>query len=81
MFCVQIRELENELEIRDVRVKELNMMLESGRDNETRLTSLVESLRTQVTNTQKNKIIIIMYKNIYSFNNMILCSIYMTVRH
>jgi len=56
IFCTrpffQVRELENELDIRDVRVKELQLMMETGRENENRLQALVESLRSQVTDLE-----------------------------
>ncbi|KAH3851320.1 hypothetical protein DPMN_093800 [Dreissena polymorpha] len=48
----KIRELENELEIRDVKIRELQMQMETGRDNECRLQSLVESLRSQVSDLE-----------------------------
>lgn len=48
----KIRELENELDIRDVKIKELQLQMETGRENENRLQSLVESLRSQVTDLE-----------------------------
>ncbi|KAL4237945.1 hypothetical protein ACF0H5_002655 [Mactra antiquata] len=42
------RELENELEMRDVRIKEQQLQMETSRENETRLSTLIESLRSQV---------------------------------
>lgn len=48
----QIRELENELEVRDVKIKELQLQMETGRGNETRLSTLIESLRHQVTDLE-----------------------------
>ncbi|XP_060552533.1 coiled-coil domain-containing protein 170-like isoform X1 [Ruditapes philippinarum] len=48
----KIRELDNELEIRDVRIKELQLQMETGRENERRLQSLVESLRSQVVDLE-----------------------------
>jgi chromosome segregation ATPase len=44
--------LDNELEIRDVRIKELQLQMETGRENERRLQSLVESLRSQVVDLE-----------------------------
>lgn len=44
----KIRELENELEVRDIKIKELKLQMETGHENEHRLQSLVESLRSQI---------------------------------
>lgn len=44
----KIKELENELDIRDVKIKELQLQMETGRENESRLQTMVESLRAQV---------------------------------
>ena len=44
--------MDNELEVRDVRIKELQLQMETGRENERRLQSLVESLRSQVVDLE-----------------------------
>ena len=40
--------MENELDIRDVKIKELKMMVETSHENEARLQGLVDSLRVQL---------------------------------
>ncbi|KAL3873318.1 hypothetical protein ACJMK2_036450 [Sinanodonta woodiana] len=46
---VKVKELENLISEKDVKVKELNMMLETSKENECRLSNLVESLRGQIS--------------------------------
>ena len=48
----KIRELENELEIRDVKIKEMALMTETSHENEARLQGMVESLRAQVSDLE-----------------------------
>lgn len=48
----KLRELENEVEIRDVKIKEMKMMVETSHENESRLQSVVDSLRSQVADLE-----------------------------
>ena len=49
---MQIKELENEIEMRDVKIKEMALLTETSRDNETRLQTLIESMRGQITDLE-----------------------------
>ncbi|XP_046545107.1 coiled-coil domain-containing protein 170-like [Haliotis rubra] len=45
---IQLREAESELELKSIKVKELQHLLETNRENEAKLTALVQSLRDRV---------------------------------
>lgn len=49
---VKIKELENEIEMKDVKIKEMALLTETSRDNETRLQTLIESMRGQITDLE-----------------------------